>query len=231
MERSRRERRQCQRRRASVLVCWRRRFQSAIPAASVCPFFLKNFIALLPLALTYTFFDFSYLAFPVIVFSPHSYQREVVEAYLQTADLPPESSFIKSNRAYPDVTALAWGVPMFVNGTELTTGGTSASAPAFAGVVSLLNGRRLNAGLPVLGFLQPRLYQAAAASARGTRKLRRSGAGSETPMFKDIVFGNSSVGGDHYDCGNGFVAQAGWDAITGWGSPRWGGLVDSLVSD
>ena len=50
-------------------------------------------------------------------------------------------------------------------------------------------------------------------------------------MFKDIVFGNSSVGGDHYDCGNGFVAQAGWDAITGWGSPRWDGLVDSLVSD
>ena len=42
-------------------------------------------------------------------------------------------------------------------------GGTSASAPAFAGMVSLLNEARLNKGGKPLGFLNPFLYQNAAA--------------------------------------------------------------------
>jgi len=71
--------------------------------------------------------------------------------------LPPAASFDDAMRAYPDVVALAWGVPMVCNGSVLVTGGTSASAPAFAGVVSLLNALRLAAGLPTLGFLHPRL--------------------------------------------------------------------------
>ena len=50
-------------------------------------------------------------------------------------------------------------------------------------------------------------------------------------MFFDITVGNSSVGGDMYDCGNGFEAAEGWDAATGWGSPRWAGLVHFLASD
>lgn len=40
--------------------------------------------------------------------------------------------------------------------------GTSASAPIFAGVVSLLNDARLNAGKSPLGFLNPMLYKAKA---------------------------------------------------------------------
>jgi tripeptidyl-peptidase-1 len=65
-------------------------------------------------------------------------------------------------RAYPDVAALASGVPLVAGGATFVTGGTSASTPAFAGIVSLLNALRLNKGFPALGFLQPRLYQAAA---------------------------------------------------------------------
>jgi len=38
--------------------------------------------------------------------------------------------------------------------------GTSASAPIFAGVVTLLNDARLNAGKSPLGFLNPMLYKA-----------------------------------------------------------------------
>ena len=154
-------------------------------------------------------------------FRQPAYQRDAVGAYLAAAPQPPGSSFGAGFRAYPDVVALAWGVPMVANGDEVVTGGTSASAPAFAGLVSLLNGLRLDAGLPSLGFLQPRLYQAAAAA----------GAGAGPPMFHDITFGNSSQGGDQYECGNGFEAWAGWDAATGWGSPRWEGLVEYLASD
>ncbi len=153
------------------------------------------------------------------------YQSDAAASYLEghPEALPPSGSYEAGNRAYPDVVALAWGVPMVLNGSKITTGGTSASAPAFAGVVSLLNGRRLRAGLPTLGFLHPRLYSAAAAAA--------SSGATTAAMFKDIVVGNSSVGGAGYQCGNGFEATTGWDAITGWGSPRWEGLVENLATD
>ena len=153
------------------------------------------------------------------------YQSDAAASYLEghPEALPPSGSYEAGNRAYPDVVALAWGVPMVLNGSKITTGGTSASAPAFAGVVSLLNGRRLRAGLPTLGFLHPRLYSAAAAAA--------SSGATTAAMFKDIMVGNSSVGGAGYQCGNGFEATTGWDAITGWGSPRWEGLVENLATD
>jgi tripeptidyl-peptidase I len=38
-------------------------------------------------------------------------------------------------------------------------GGTSASAPTFAGLVALLNDARISAGRPPLGFLNPLIYQ------------------------------------------------------------------------
>ena len=38
-------------------------------------------------------------------------------------------------------------------------GGTSASSPTFAGLVSLLNEARLDAGKPAMGFLNPFLYK------------------------------------------------------------------------
>ena len=36
--------------------------------------------------------------------------------------------------------------------------GTSAAAPAFAGIISMLNDARLSKGKPSLGFLNPLLY-------------------------------------------------------------------------
>lgn len=42
---------------------------------------------------------------------------------------------------------------------DTETGGTSASAPEWAGVLSLINDIRLNVGLPPLGFVNVRLYQ------------------------------------------------------------------------
>lgn len=40
-----------------------------------------------------------------------------------------------------------------------SVGGTSASAPTFAGIVTLLNNIRLGNNKPALGFLNPFLYQ------------------------------------------------------------------------
>jgi tripeptidyl-peptidase I len=72
----------------------------------------------------------------------------------------------------------------------------SASAPTIASVIALVNDMLLAAGKPVLGFLNPWLYSGGSAS------------------FTDITSGSAS------GCGTtGFPAQAGWDAVTGFGTP------------
>ena len=58
----------------------------------------------------------------------------------------------------PDVAAEADLFKIFLSTTPILIGGTSASSPAFAGFVSLLNDARLKAGLPSLGFLNPLIY-------------------------------------------------------------------------
>ena len=48
-----------------------------------------------------------------------------------------------------------------LGGQVRPVGGTSASSPFFASLVSLLNEARLNANKPVMGFLNPFLYKSA----------------------------------------------------------------------
>ena len=102
------------------------------------------------------------------------------------------------------------------------TKGTSCSAPEFGGIISQLNDIRLNKGLPVLGALNTRLYQTA----------------SKHTLFYDMTQGMqcSSYPGNskcaiNDCCATGFPAEVGWDAITGWGSPQWPGLVQYLTND
>ena len=61
-------------------------------------------------------------------------------------------------QAIPDVSAQSNLFRIFFRGRAASIGGTSASSPAFAGIVSLLNDARLSKGLPSLGFLNPLLY-------------------------------------------------------------------------
>eukprot|EP00033_Pygsuia_biforma_P000625 GCRY01000736.1.p1 GENE.GCRY01000736.1~~GCRY01000736.1.p1 ORF type:complete len:611 (-),score=94.70 GCRY01000736.1:51-1820(-) len=105
-----------------------------------------------------------------------SWQDVEVKNYLGNATLP--SGFNAHGRAYPDVSCLADNTPMPVEGKIYYAGGTSAAAPSFAGVLSLINDARFNKGLPSLGFVNPRLYQ-----------LVRDGA---SDMFYDVTVGNSN---------------------------------------
>ncbi|KAG6845429.1 hypothetical protein H0H87_009336 [Tephrocybe sp. NHM501043] len=91
-------------------------------------------------------------------------------------------------RGIPDVAAQSDRYSIFLAGVPRLIGGTSASAPAFAGIVALLNDVRLNNKLPPLGFLNPLLY---------TKGL---------DGFNDITIGHNS------GCGTtGFNATVGWD--------------------
>ena len=73
-----------------------------------------------------------------------------VAAYLKQGPslpkFPPAGSFPPNGRATPDVSALGEGYQVYVSGKVQSVGGTSASSPAFAGYVSLLNEARFKAG-------------------------------------------------------------------------------------
>jgi len=109
-------------------------------------------------------------------------------------------------RTIPDVAFPASSVyPIILRGQRLLAGGTSAAAPAWAGVVARvaqLRGRRV-------GFLNPALY-------RLGRVQQRGGAA----VFHDVVTGNNG----------GFAAGPGYDLATGWGSIDGAALFDALAA-
>jgi len=143
-----------------------------------------------------------------------SYQASTVQLYLTqyntSSGFPDPTSYNASNRAYPDVSAVADNVPLIVDGGEDDGGGTSASTPTFAGIISIINDMRFNAGRGPLGLLNPALY-----------KLTAKYPGE---LFYDITDGNSKT-----SCTEGFPATPGWDPVTGLGSPIFAGLQKYLV--
>ncbi|KAH0390309.1 hypothetical protein KCU89_g15733, partial [Aureobasidium melanogenum] len=103
----------------------------------------------------------------------------------------------------PDVAAQGNHDIIVWEGNVTTIGGTSASAPTFAAVIALVNDALIAAGKPPLGFLNPWLYGGAFAA------------------LTDITEG-SSIGCNT----SGFPAEAGWDAVTGFGTPN----LDKLIA-
>ncbi|KAH6662834.1 peptidase S8/S53 domain-containing protein [Halenospora varia] len=132
------------------------------------------------------------------IFPLPSYQATAVTNYL-TKYPPPYTSAIFNNsgtsRAYPDVSAIGLNVTVVIRGITQGAGGTSASTPIFASIVTLLNEARMSKGKGPIGFLNPTLY-------------------SHPEAFNDITVGKNS------GCGTeGFKCQPGWDPVTGLGTP------------
>nr|XP_020446720.1 tripeptidyl-peptidase 1 [Monopterus albus] len=147
------------------------------------------------------------------VFEMPSYQSSAVAAYLKTANLPPQSYFNISGRAYPDMAALSDNYWVVVNRLPMPwVSGTSASTPVVGGILSLINDRRLLKGLPALGFLNPRLYQL-----------------KGQPLF-DVTEGCHLGCLDEQVQGQGFCAAPLWDPVTGWGTPNYPALLAALLS-
>ncbi|PWY88001.1 tripeptidyl-peptidase sed3 [Aspergillus sclerotioniger CBS 115572] len=137
-------------------------------------------------------------------FSRPSYQNASVQSYLETLGDKWDGLYNPDGRGIPDVAAHASNYVIRDHGEWLRTAGTSAAAPVFAAIISLLNAARLQQGKPTLGFLNPWLYS-----------LNQTG-------FIDIVDGGS-VGCDGiagalvpYASWN---ATKGWDPVTGLGTP------------
>ena len=188
-----------------------------------------------------------------------SYQKAAVAAYLSSgAKLPPASrGYNVSGRAYPDISAQATDYCVTPFGCGVA--GTSCATPAVSGIFGLLNDlcapaaarspppprpppasigasrhpmcqrqlrrprlgvltrlpptiasthRRLQNGKSTLGFLNPFIYQNAAA-------------------FNDVTTGANS------GCGfieKGWPATAGWDAVTGVGTPNYEKLAAAVAA-
>jgi kumamolisin len=112
----------------------------------------------------------------------------------------------RTRRLSPDVAAdadPATGVRIIVDGEQQQGGGTSQSAPIWAGLTVLMNQYLQAHGGTALGNINPLLYKAAA---------------STPAAFHDIT-----LGADALDS-----AGRGYDLVTGLGTPNVAVLVDAL---
>ncbi|HLG64130.1 MAG TPA: S53 family peptidase [Ktedonosporobacter sp.] len=120
---------------------------------------------------------------------------------------------LSNRRGVPDVSADAdplTGLAIYLNGSWTTAGGTSASAPVWAGLMAIANQM---AGHP-LGFINPALYRLAASS-------------TYAQDFRDITAGNNTNDSANVQ---GYSAAPGWDPVTGLGSPNAEKLIPDLIA-
>ncbi|KAJ7152457.1 family S53 protease-like protein [Mycena filopes] len=144
-------------------------------------------------------------------FPAPAYQSAAIDGFLKTVPSNFAGVFNRTGRGYPDVAAQAWNFDVIFNGAPLANAsGTSAAAPTFASIIALINDRLVAAGRPVLGFLNPFIYSRA------------------SKAFTDITIGHNSG----YMCPAStvaFDAVAGWDALTGLGTPIFSKLLAAAM--
>eukprot|EP00747_Dinoflagellata_sp_TGD_P024929 gnl/TRDRNA2_/TRDRNA2_130889_c0_seq1.p1 gnl/TRDRNA2_/TRDRNA2_130889_c0~~gnl/TRDRNA2_/TRDRNA2_130889_c0_seq1.p1 ORF type:complete len:497 (+),score=80.07 gnl/TRDRNA2_/TRDRNA2_130889_c0_seq1:56-1546(+) len=143
------------------------------------------------------------------------YQTAAVNSYLTSGvALPPVSYYNAKGRAYPDIAANGFNYLFLAMGNISgfdEIGGTSASAPTVAGLMSYLNGLSFKLKNKPLGFLNPLLYQMY----------------QEAPQtFTDITVGDNICAGGPCALCKGFEASQGWDPVTGLGTP----VINQMLS-
>ena len=112
------------------------------------------------------------------------------------------------SRLVPDVAAVAdpfTGVKIVLDRQVIVGGGTSLSAPLWAGMAAVINQYLLQSGGAPLGDLNPLLYRLA--------------EGARLPAFQDVIRGGNAVGN----------AGPGYDAVTGLGTPNAENLAKGLL--
>ena len=109
------------------------------------------------------------------------------------------------DRVVPDVCAAAdpnTGAFLVLHGKAIGIGGTSWSAPVWAGLCALINEARAKAHAPALPYLNPQIYPLLGG-----------------PAFHDVTAGSNGA----------YKAGPGYDLVTGLGSPNLAQLVTKLT--
>ncbi|KAI1120614.1 peptidase S8/S53 domain-containing protein [Nemania abortiva] len=141
------------------------------------------------------------------VFPLPDYQASAIASYYATHD--PDYNISRYNnsqaaRGFPDVALSSQDFITGIDGGFQAFTGTSAAAPMFGAMITLINGDRIKAGKGPVGFLNQVLY-------------------AHPEIFDDIIEGHQS------GCGTeGFQAVKGWDPASGLGSPNFTRLKEVL---
>jgi tripeptidyl-peptidase-1 len=141
-------------------------------------------------------------------FAQPAWQKQAVTGYLSKRNSTSLTApgYNQNGRGFPDISLLSVNYQVFIGGALVGVYGTSAAAPVFAGMVTLLNTARKAAGMSNVGFINPTLYQA--------------GANKSLSVFHDVASGHNkccSSGLQGVCCSSGFSAIQGWDPVSGWG--------------
>ncbi|MGD0190414.1 MAG: S53 family peptidase [Rhizomicrobium sp.] len=110
------------------------------------------------------------------------------------------------DRVVPDVCSVAdpnTGAYLVLQGSPIIIGGTSWSAPTWAGICALINEARVSAGMSPLPYANPLFYPLLG-----------------TSCFRDITGGSNGA----------YEAGPGYDLVTGLGVPNIGELVKKLAA-
>lgn len=143
------------------------------------------------------------------VFGIPDYQRDAISSYFQNHAPPFSSSQFndsQATRGFPDVAANGAFYQTVTLGSVGGAFGTSASAPTFGSLLTLINNVRLANGDSTVGFVNPTLY-------------------ANPQMFYDVTQG-SNPGCDT----DGFDAVEGWDPVTGLGTPNYQAMLSVFTS-
>ena len=124
-----------------------------------------------------------------------------------------QTGFAPSGRGYPDVSFYGYNIPIIDDGDIYDSGGTSASAPMFGGLLLQLIARLEESG--VCGDRDITLVQ--------LNRFLYKAAKTHPAAFIDIVHGNIAWSGQEADlartnCGVGYEATEGWDPASGLGT-------------
>jgi kumamolisin len=140
-----------------------------------------------------------------VIFSIPDWQKQVVIAPVNQNAAP--------GRIIPDIAANAdWNASPYllvVDGNSQPNGGTSAAAPLLAALVARINAAR--AGKSPVGWLTPLLYKSSGGGTVGSQGC--------TDVTK---------GGNKTATVGGFTAGAGYDAVSGWGTPNGTALLAAI---
>lgn len=144
-------------------------------------------------------------------FTRESWQVDATDGYVEALNGHLNGYYNATGRGIPDISLAATSYKIILNGRRSNIGGTSASAPVFAGMIALVNDARLRAGKKSIGHLNPILY---------SDKVKAVLQDTDSGVSAGCDFANG-----------GWPAKKGWDAITGLGVPKnFDKLMEILVA-
>jgi Pro-kumamolisin, activation domain/Repeat of unknown function (DUF346) len=121
-------------------------------------------------------------------------------------------------RNVPDVAMISAGVFIYVNnGGQEVVGGTSVATPLWAAYIALVHEQALLSGRGYVGFINPAIYSIGGAPALYAKD------------FHDIQSGTSKLPTAPCSGYIGYDAVAGYDLVTGWGTPT-AALIGDLAA-